>query len=78
VHARHGQIEQDQVDLAGFGEPLRQFVEGTGFQDQGVGERCAQSLAQCAPEQRMIIDDDEAIVGLSSHQGRFWLGSTLG
>ncbi len=61
VYARHGQIEQNEVHLACSGQPLGQLVERSGFQDFGIFEGGAERLAERAPEQGMIIDDDESV-----------------
>jgi hypothetical protein len=63
MHARHRQVEQDEVDIGGGGQPLGQLVQRARLQDLRVLERGAQRLAQRAPEQRVIIDDDEPVVG---------------
>ena len=62
MHARHAEIQQDEVDLARHRQPVRQLVERARLQHLGVGERRAQRLAQRPAKQGMVIDDDEPVV----------------
>ena len=67
LHARHGQIEQDEIGFAGGGKPVGQLVERAGLDDLRIGKGGPQRLAQRAPEQGMIVDDDEAVVRHARH-----------
>ena len=62
VHARHGEVEQDEVDLARRRQPVGQLVERARLQHLGIGERRAQRLAQRPAKQGMVIDDDEPVI----------------
>jgi hypothetical protein len=62
VHARHAEVEQDQVGLARQRQPVGQLVERAGLQDLGIRERRAERLAQRPAKQGMVIDDDEPVV----------------
>ena len=61
AHARHGQVEQDQIDVAALVEQLRHFVERAGLGDLGAVEQAGDRFAQRAAEQRMIVRDDQSI-----------------
>src|SRR3984957_18132457 len=65
--SRHGQVEQDQVDI---GFPLQkrgQFLERSGFIDLGTGHDAGNRLAQRIAKQRMVVGNDQMGVGEGSH-----------
>src|SRR5262249_2842079 len=62
VHARHRQIEQNEIDVARALELPRQLVERARLQDLRRVERRAQRLAERAAKERMIVDDDEPVL----------------
>ena len=62
------EVEQDQVDIAAGVEQLGHLLEGAGFRDFDMLEQPADGFAQGAAKQRMIVGNDEAIVGLVSQR----------
>ena len=67
MHARHGQVQQDEIGVGGGGQPLGQLVQRARLQHLRVVERVAERLAQRAAKQRMIVDDDKAIARHTVH-----------
>ena len=61
AHARHGEIEQHEIDVAAAFEQRGSVVERAGLGDRRVGEQAGHRLAQRAAKQRMIVGDHEAI-----------------
>ena len=66
AHARHGEIEQDEIDVAAALEQLRP----TSSNDAGLGdldafEQAGHGLAQRAAKQRMVVGNDQTIAGRS-------------
>jgi hypothetical protein len=51
VHARHAEVEQDEVGLARHRQPVGQLVERAGLQDLGIRERRADAWPS-APRNR--------------------------
>ncbi len=62
AHARHGQVEQDEIDVAAALEQFGHFVEGAGFRDIDALEQAGDRLAQRAAEQRVIVGDHQPIL----------------
>ena len=63
MHAWHCQIEQNEIDVTAGGEPIGEFVEGPGFLHLGVLEGGLQRLAQGAPKQGVVVDNDKFVGG---------------
>jgi hypothetical protein len=59
AHARHCEIEQDEIEFAVAPEQLADFFEATGFRDLDVLEPSRHGLAQGTAEQRMIVGDNQ-------------------
>ena len=62
AHARHAQIEQDEVDFAAALKQPRDVVEGAGLADVGVLEQTGDRCPQGAAEQRMVVGDDQPVM----------------
>ena len=67
AHARHGQIEQNEIDVAAALEQFGDFVEGAGFRDIHALEQAGDRLAQRAAEQRMVVGNHQAVLLLALH-----------
>ena len=66
AHARHGQVEQDEIDVAAALEQFGDLVEGAGFRDIDAFEQTGDRLAQRAAEQRMVVGDHQPILLLAA------------
>ena len=64
LYARHGEIEQDQVDVAFAAQESVQVVHAVGLDHAGLGHDGPDGLAQSAAEQRMIVGDHDGRGGL--------------
>jgi len=62
THAGHGQIEQNQIDLADLVEQLRDLLESPSLCDFSVLDQPRYGLTQGAAEQRMIVGYHQAVV----------------
>ena len=62
AHARHRQIEQDEIDVAAALEQFGDLVEGSGLGDFDLLQQAGHRLAQRAAEQRMIVGNHQAVV----------------
>ena len=60
---RHVEVEQHEVAVAVGGERGVEVGKGSGFLDLDRGIAARQRLAQCGPEQGVVIDDDDASAG---------------
>ncbi len=58
-HARHRQVEQDEVDLATALEQFRQVVEGSGLGNIDILEQAGNRFPQRSAEQRMVVRNDQ-------------------
>jgi signal transduction histidine kinase/CheY-like chemotaxis protein len=61
AHPGHGEIEQNEVDLAAAIEFPHHVVEAAGLGDLGAGELARNRRAQGAAEQRVIVGDHQTI-----------------
>ena len=60
AHARHAQIEQDQIDLGDAAvEEFAHLLEGAGLGDLGPAEHAIDRFAQRAAKQRMIVGNQQ-------------------
>ena len=66
LDARHGQVEQDQVDVAFLGEGGVQVIHPTRFHHPGLGHDGGNGLPQRAAKQRMVVGNDDR-GGLTLH-----------
>src|SRR5690606_27575990 len=57
--AGHVQVEQDQVDIAWVAQAGDGFVQRAGFQDNRVPDLLAHGLCEGAPEQWMVVGDQD-------------------
>ena len=78
AHARHGQIEQDEIDVAAAFEQLGDVVEGAGLRDIDLLEQPGDRLAQGAAKQRMIVGDDQTIACRFGHSFHLPVDGILG
>ena len=56
--ARHGEIQQDEVDLGVLVQLLDEFVEVAAFDDGAAGDGAGDRLMQGPTNQRMIVGND--------------------
>jgi hypothetical protein len=63
AHARHGQVEQHQIDIAATIEQRDRFVERAGLRDTGIAEQPGHGFAHCATKQRVVIGNNERVGG---------------
>ena len=68
LHARHGQVEQDQVDVALMGQGGVQILHAARLDDPGLRHDGGDGLPQGATKQRMVIGDNDR-GGLTLHVG---------
>ena len=61
AHARHGKIEQDEIDFAAAVEQLRNLVERSRFRDLDAREQPGDRLAHRTAKQRVIVGDNQVI-----------------
>ena len=62
AHPRHGEIEQNEIDIGGAVEQGRYLLEGSGLGDIGRREQAGDCLAQCSAKQRMIVGNHQTIL----------------
>ncbi len=67
AHARHGQIEQDEIDFAAALEQLGDIVERSGLGNVDFVEQAGHRLAQRPAKQRMIVRDDQTVANRVAH-----------
>src|SRR2546425_12008158 len=60
AHARHGQVEQDEINVSAAFEQLGYILEGSGFRDLDALEQTGHCLSQGAAKQRVIVRYDQA------------------
>jgi hypothetical protein len=66
VHARHIQIEQDQIGIEGFGK-LNALFAVAGFANHGDIGRHADQLFHASTQHRMVVDQQDGCRFLISH-----------
>ena len=77
AHARHGEVEHDEIDLAAAFEQLGDLVERPGLRDLDAFEQSGDRLAQRSAKQRVIVGDHQSIMrGCRSRQSGLALSAS--
>jgi len=70
VDTRHRQIKQDKIDVIVLFKVTGDLIDGAGLGNFGTAELAGDGLTQCAPEQGMIICDDQMMPTDVRHKQR--------